>query len=139
MASAGHVGKASGRRILYLLGYPLQIFAPNRLPTGGEVCHRIYWINRSHVTAIKALSSKIGCPLVSTGKLKWIGGMCYADSRNEMLNVCIIRELVSIWNKSGFDGNFIVSEQSVKLNYHKNGLDEQRNHEPTHSRVLRQG
>ena len=112
MASVGHVGKVS-RRILYLLGYLLQIFAPNRLPTDGEVCLRIYWINQSHATAIKGLSSKIGCPLVSTGKLKSISGMCYADSRNEMSNVCIIREL-NIWNKAGFDGNFIISEWSIK-------------------------
>ena len=100
MASAGHVGKASRRRILYLLGYPLQIFSPNRLPTGGEVFLRIYWINQSHATAIKTLSSKIECPLESTGKLKCRGGMCYADCRNEITNVCIIRELINIWNKA---------------------------------------
>ena len=114
MASAGHVAKASGRRILYLLGYLLQIFAPSRLLTGGEVCRRIYWINRNHATAIKAMSSKNGCPLVSTGKLKSISDMCYADRRNEMSNVCIIRELVNIRNNAGFDGNFIVSELSIK-------------------------
>jgi hypothetical protein len=33
------------RRQFYLLGFPLQAFAPNRLPTNGEMLRRFYWLN----------------------------------------------------------------------------------------------
>jgi len=33
------------RRQFYLLGFPLPSFAPNRLPTNGEVLRRFYWLN----------------------------------------------------------------------------------------------
>ena len=33
------------RRQFYLLGFPLHSFAPNRLPTNGEMLRRYYWLN----------------------------------------------------------------------------------------------
>jgi hypothetical protein len=38
------------RRQFYLLGFPLQSFAPNRLPTNGEVLRRYYWLNLDKTT-----------------------------------------------------------------------------------------
>jgi hypothetical protein len=127
------------RRQFYLLGFPLQAFAPNRLPTNGEMLRRFYWLNidkknkvllaKNYVVFLTKfvliilfstvnMNSKIGCPLAS-GKTylrcsKLAEGECGEETKQLLTGVCILRELVNLWDKAGFDSTFIVSEQTIR-------------------------
>ena len=41
-------------------------------------------------------------------------GECEKRNRGEFTGVCILRELLSLWGKGGFDSRFRVTEQEVK-------------------------
>ncbi|XP_047127167.2 uncharacterized protein LOC124808103 isoform X2 [Hydra vulgaris] len=90
------------------------MFAPNRLPTLGEVCRRIYWLRASKNNA------KLSCAQKTISRsMLCIGGKCTKSNRGEFTGVCILRELLSLWDKDGFDSRFRVTEQVVKKKLEK--------------------
>jgi hypothetical protein len=48
-----------------------------------------------------------------------IGGECTKSNRGEFTGVCILRELLSLWDKGGFYSRFRVTEQVVKKKLEK--------------------
>ena len=100
------------RRERYLLGQPLHMFAPNRLPTMGEVCRRIYWLRSKNPCQ---LSANISCPqLRGSNSMKCIAGECEPGNKGEFTGVCILRELVNLWAKGGYTTDLCISEKSIK-------------------------
>jgi len=64
------------------------------------------------------MNSKIGCPLAS-GKTylrcsTYAEGVCGTDTKQPTTGVCILRELINLWNKAGFDSSFMVTEQTIR-------------------------
>ena len=110
----GGQGGTRSRRQIYLLSHPLHMFAPNRLPTNGEVIRRVYHVVRDNPNLGK--EDKIGCHLLKgTADLKCSkSGVCEEGPKQSFTGVCISRELINLWDKAGFDKNYIVSEKTIK-------------------------
>jgi hypothetical protein len=41
-------------------------------------------------------------------------GKCEEDTKQPVTGVCILRELVNLWEKAGFGSSFIVTEQTIR-------------------------
>ena len=101
-------------RSLYLLGHPLHMFAPNRLPTSGEVCRRIYWLvskdttsgGITQISCCQDKASSMRCALETV--------TCTEKNKGEFTGVCILRELLLLWDKGGYGPELRLQEKAIK-------------------------
>ena len=100
------------RRSLYLLGYPLHQLAPNRLPTNGEVCRRVVWAKSKWPTT--ATKFVVSCPTADGQRYMKCLKTGECERKGEFTGVCILREILSLWDKGGYNADFRISEASVR-------------------------
>ena len=75
----------------------------------GEVCRRIYWLRS------KNNKQNLSCALMSRSRFMVCSeGECEIKNRGEFTGVCILRELLNLWGRGGFDSKFWLTEQVVK-------------------------
>ena len=75
----------------------------------GEVCRRIYWLRS------KNNKQNLSCAQMSRSRFMVCSeGECEIKNRGEFTGVCILRELLNLWDRGGFDSKFRLTEQVVK-------------------------
>ena len=107
-------GGSKSRREVWLLRQPLHSLPKNRLPCNGEIVKRYYYLNRNAERKNLSYEETDACERDKPGDLIYHGKVNSCKLSDGTVGNCIVRDIVIVWKKAGFQSQFLKGERYIK-------------------------